>query len=652
MGGVKDMEKTTPSNKRYIDLNRTIARSFLHYTPPDDLTVSEWSEQHRVLSRENSAEAGPWNNERTPYLVEVMDAFTDYRVEKITLVASSQVGKSELELNIIGYIIDQDPGSILYVQPTEGDAKKFSRLRIAPMIRDSPTLRKKVADIKSRDSGNTMLQKSFPGGMLTIVGSNSASGLASTPARYVLGDERDRWALSAGTEGDPWALAEARTTTFYNSKMVDVSTPTIKGVSPIEKSFQAGTQERWCHQCPDCNEWINIVFNHIHYKFDTVIVNKKKDFIVKSIEWGCPACGCLSSEEKMRRQPAKWVAENPAAIDKGHRSFWLNAFSSPWQPWSKVVYAFLSAKDDPQRLKVVFNTMLGELWEDRGDIDDEDTLLARREDYGTRSDGSQIELPEGVLVLTCGVDTQNDRLEYEVVGHGYYGETWGVKKGIIIGDPHESQVWERLDDVINHIYRFEDASRGLAISMTFVDSGGHKTQDVYRECRKRAHRRVFAIKGVGGDGVPYTSPPRKAKIVVDGKVIGHTWLYAIGVDSGKSDIMSNIKVQEAGAKYCHFPLGSEQGYDTTFFNGLLSERLVMKQSRGKTRWAWEKLPGHERNEALDCRNYALAAYRALDPDLEAVEKRLRGMAEQKKETPPKKTRSKVKKNSITSGSDW
>lgn len=199
--------------------------------------MSQWAEKNRRLSPESSAEAGPWRNERTPYLVDIMDAFTDPKVNKLTVVAASQVGKSEVELNIIGYIIDQDPGSTIYVQPTLDDARKFSRLRIAPMIRDSKPLRKKVSDVKTRDSGNTILQKSFPGGMLTITGSNSPSALASTPARYIIGDERDRWASSAGTEGDPWALAEARQTTFYNAKSIEVSTPTIKGASNIENGF-------------------------------------------------------------------------------------------------------------------------------------------------------------------------------------------------------------------------------------------------------------------------------------------------------------------------------------------------------------------------------------------------------------------------------
>ena len=647
-------KKTTAETPRLRPVDRTFNRAFANYTPPADLTVSEWAEAHRVLSRENSAEAGPWRNARTPYLVEIMDAFTDPKIKKLTVVASSQVGKSELELNIIGYIIDQDPGSILYIQPTLDDAKKFSRLRIAPMIRDSATLRSKVADVKSRDSGNTMLQKSFPGGMLTIVGSNSASGLASTPAKYVLGDERDRWALSAGTEGDPWALAEARTTTFYNAKMVDVSTPTDKGTSPIEKSFVEGTRERWCHQCPHCGEFSNIVFDDIKFDFETIGSGRQKDYVIKSISWACPECGCLSSEEEMRRQPARWIAENPEGYARGHRSFWLNAFSSPWQSWEKVVYAFLRARNDPQRLKVVFNTMLGELWEDRGDLEDEDTMMARREDYGAREDGTPVDLPEGVLVLTCGVDTQDTFFSYEVVGHGFYGETWGIKKGVVMGDPNDDETWALLDGVLDKVYRFKDG-RGLSISMTCIDSGGHKTQSVYKHCRDRIGKRVFAIKGQGGDGVPFTRPPSKVNIVVNGRNVAKAFLYSIGVDAGKATIMSNLKVQEPGPKYCHFPRGEDRGYDHSFFNELLSERMVMKQERGRVRWAWERIPGIQHNEALDARNYALAALRILDPNMDAVADRLRAVrrgGDATKQEPQTKKRTRVKKSNLMGGDAW
>lgn len=606
-----------------LPVDRTFTKAVQNNKPPENLTVSQWAEKYRILSRESAAEAGPWRNSRTPYMVEVMDAFDDPRVHDIAVVAMSQTGKSELELNTIGKIIHQDPAPILYVQPDLGEAKKFSTVRIAPMIRDCPVLRSRVADIKSRDSKNTILQKSFPGGMLTMVGSQTASALASIPVRYVIGDEIDRWALSAGTEGDPWELAEKRTTTFYNAKRIAVSTPTIKGFSRIEKLYFDGTQEKWYTQCPDCEEWNEVIFDDIKIDFEASKGKRgKASYKLNSVHWCCPSCGCIHTEQETRTYPCKWVAENPEAINRGRRSFWVNAFFSPWRSWDEIALKFLEVHKDPEQFKVFYNTVLGQLWEDRGDLEDEDTMLARRESYGSHPDGTPVELPDGVLVLTCGVDTQDDRLEYEVVGHGHYGENWGIKKGVILGDPNDDEVWLRLDDVIDHVYRRSDG-RGLTISLTFVDSGGHKTQSVYKHCRDRVHKRVFAIKGVGGDGVPFTRPPSKVKIVVNGRTIGQTWLYSLGVDAGKADIMGALKVQEPGPKYCHFPRDEGRGYDLAFFNGLLSEKLVLKSERGRTRWTWVKLQGHERNEALDCRNYALAALRVLDPDMDAVEARLR-----------------------------
>ena len=625
---------------RNRQLVKCLARLSKRFKPPQDLTVTEWADKYRRLSPEASAESGPWHTARTPYLKDVMDAFTDPKVRRIVMAAASQVGKTEMELNIIAYIIDQDPGSILYIHPTLEDARKFSRLRIAPMIRDNKQLREKVSDIKTRDSGNTILQKQFPGGMLTIAGSNSPSALASTPVRYVIGDERDRWAESAGSEGDPWGLAEARQATFYNAKAIEVSTPTVKGASNIETSFDQGTQERWCHQCPECGEYGEIVFDRIHFDFDVKKVNGKKSYTIKGpIAWACPHCGCLIEEERMRKQPAMWIAENPDAYDKGIRSFWLNAFSSPWTPWEKIILSFLMAKDDPQQLKVVFNTLLGQLWEDRGGIEDEDTMMSRREDYGVREDGSPVELPDGVLVLTCGVDTQDNRLEYEVVGHGRYGETWGIVKGYIMGKPDTDEVWQQLDDVVDHVYKFRD-NKGLRISLTFVDSGGHYTQDVYERCRERKNKRVFAIKGKGGDGIPFVSPPSRVPIRDDKRIT--CWLYTLGVDAGKEAIMSSLKVQEAGPKYCHFPKDESRGYDSYYFTGLLSEKLELTQTKRGNVWRWVKIPGHNRNEALDCRNYANAGLRILNPDMDAIERRLKNLPEKNDKPKPAVVRRRVK----------
>lgn len=632
----------TTNKKDAKKLNAAIGPAIRNFKPPENLTVSEWADKYRRLSPESSAEAGPWRTSRTPYLRDIMDCFTDPKVRRIVMVSASQVGKSELILNSIGYIIDQDPGSIQFVQPSLDDAKKFSRLRIAPMIRDCKRLRAKVADVKSKDSGNTILQKSFPGGMLTITGSNSASALASTPARYIFGDERDRWAVSAGREGDPWELAEARQTTFYNAKSIEVSTPTIKGASNIENSFYKGTQERWCHKCPECGEYSNIIFDRIRFEHSVEKVRGKKVYTINGpITYICPHCGCINTEETMRKQPAKWIAENPDAYNDGVRSFWLNAFSSPWTPWERICKKFLQAKDDPEALQVVYNTLFGELWEDRGDLADEDEMLARREEYGTNADGSPVEVPEGVLVLTCGVDTQDNRLEYEVVGHGHYGETWGIKKGYIMGRPNTAEVWQQLDDVIDHVYKFKDSERGLKISITCVDSGGHFTQEVYEACRARKNKRVFAIKGKGGDGIPFITPPSKVPIRDNKKIT--CWLYNLGVDAGKAAIMAAIKVQESGPKYCHFPRGEGYGYDTYYFNGLLSEKMELVKSSKGQRWAWVKIPGHNRNEALDCRNYAMAGFKIIDPDTFAVEQRIKELPgkQQKKAVQPQRRKNKA-----------
>ncbi len=521
-------------------LNSAIAKALAGMKPPDDLTVTQWAERDRRLSTEASAEPGPWRTSRTPYLREPMDAFTDPKVRRIVMASASQVGKSELENNIIGYIIAEDPGSILYIHPTTIDAKEYSKLRIAPMIRDCPTLRRKVAAPKSRDSGNTLLQKTYPGGILTMCGSTEAHALASKPIRYVLGDERDRWATSAGNEGDPWELAMARQTTFYNAKAVEVSTPTVKSASAIEASYGEGTMERWKSRCPHCGKYHEIQWEHIRYDYEETVVNRKKAYKVKSVWYTCPGCGCTSDEATMKKAPARWEADNPAAYAQGVRSFWLNAFVSQWASWASIVLKYLNAIGNTRKLQVVYNTCFGLLWEDRGDLEDEDSLMARREEYPA-------ELPDGVLVLTAGVDTQDNRMEYEVVGHGHFGETWGIEKGIVMGRPDDEKTWAKLDEVLfDRVFHFADGL-GLRLSMTFVDEGGHFTQDVRLQCRARIGKKVFCIKGMPGPDKPYTAPPKQMKIIVNQKTIGTCWQYQIGVDSGKVMIMDqNSAISPSG----------------------------------------------------------------------------------------------------------
>ena len=612
-------------------LNKAMRKVLAGMTPPDDLTVTQWAEAKRRLSAESAAEPGPWRTERTPYLREPMDAFTDPKVRHIVMVAASQVGKSEFLNNCIGYIIDEDPGSILFIHPTTIDAQEYSKLRIAPMLRDSPALRQKIAAPKSRDSHNTILQKAYPGGILTMCGSTEAHALASKPIRYVFGDERDRWATSAGNEGDPWDLAMARQTTFYNAKAVEVSTTTIKNASAIEAAYYTGTMERWNSKCPHCGEYHEIRWSDIRFEYDEIIVSHKKTYKVKKVYYTCPGCGCISTEAEMKRAPAKWIAENPEAYGQGTRSFWLNAFVSQWASWESIVLKYLNALGSTKKMQVVFNTCFGEPWEDRGDIEDEDSLLARREDYGKDKNGEPVELPPGVLVLTAGVDTQDDRMEYEIVGHGFFGETWGIEKGIVMGRPDDDATWNKLDEVVfDRVMRFENGV-GLRVSMSFVDEGGHFTQSVRAQCNARISKKVICIKGMPGQDKPYISPPKKQKIFVNQIAVGTCWQYQLGVDSGKEIIMDNLRVQTPGQKYCHFP--KRDDYGSAYFAGLLSETKVYDPNK-KQPWSWKKIPGHERNEPLDCRNYALAAFKALPKNLDEIDRQIKAASGVRVPAPP------------------
>lgn len=580
--------------------------------PPAKQTVSEWADKNRVLVSESSAEPGRWRTDRAPYQREIMDSFTQPGIWQIVIMASAQVGKSEIELNMMGCAIDNDPGPMLYIQPTDNVADDYSKRRIQPMIDACPRLRRKVYKQRSRDTTNTITMKTFPGGSLAIIGANSPADLSSKPVRYIFMDETDRFPPSAGTEGDPQELAERRTETFrHNRKIVKTSTPTIKGHSKIETDYMNGTQEEWRTECPHCHTFSFIKFENIKFEKETVKNEQgEEDYKVLSVGWECPVCKRVIPEHEAKRLPAKWVSNNPGALDNGIRSFRLNAFMSPWSSWKDIVWKFLKAKKDPDKLKVFHNTVLGETWEVHIKNGLEYELYKRREYYDA-------EVPTGVLVLTMGVDTQDNRLEYEVVGWDREGQSWGISRGIIPGRADAPGVWEEIDQLLDREWQLKNGMQ-MKILATFVDSGGHFTQDVYRECARRQTKRVWAIKGEPGEGKEYCHPMKRS---------GDTVKFMIGVDDGKGGIMYEAGVKEPGPSYMHFPIDYRAGYDREYFKGLISERMIIKRRNGQSVVTWEKF--YERNEPLDCRNYARAAYRYFHWPFNRIERALKGEEEEK-----------------------
>lgn len=578
-----------------MDALHGLARSTLEmFRPPRRRLVSEWADENRVLVTESSSEPGRWRTDRAPYQRAIMDAFNEPGIWRIVVKASAQVGKSEIELNMLGAAIDDDPGPILYVQPTDDVAEDYSKRRIAPMISACPTLREKVYKAKGRDSANTITMKSFPGGSLAILGANSPSGLASKPVRYLFFDEVDRFPASAGTEGDPIELAERRTETFKrNRKIVLTSTPTVKGASKIERAYLEGTQEEWHVQCPHCGEYRYLKFDDVKFDKTEYDANGKKAYKVHRVWWRCPACGAEAGEHDMKRQPAKWVMMNPNALEDGIRSFRLNAFMSPWSDWKDIVMKFLRAKDDPQLLQVFYNTMLGELWELRDRTGLPEKLHARREHYDA-------EVPKGVLVLTMGIDTQDNRLEYEVVGWDRNEQSWGISRGVIPGRADSEGVWDEVDALLDREWQMKNGMK-LRVMGTFIDSGGHFTTEIYRQCARRSSKRIWPIKGEQGMGKAYVRPMKR----MSGQ--SNATGFMIAADTGKEAILYAAEVNEPGPRYMHFPLDYRAGYDEEYFRGLISERQVMHRRGGQSVVTWEKT--YERNEPLDCRNYARAVYR-------------------------------------------
>lgn len=563
--------------------------------PPPRLKVSDWADRYRRLSSESSAEPGQWNTSRAEYQRGIMDALNDPSTERVVLMTSAQVGKTEILLNAIGYYMDYDPSPIMVLQPTLDMAKTFSKDRLAPMLRDSPALKDKVGDPRSRDSDNTVLHKKFTGGHVTIVGANSPSSLASRPVRILLADEVDRYPPSAGEEGDPLSLAIKRTTTFWNRKMVFVSTPTIKGYSRIEQEYENSTREEWKVACPHCGEYQAFRWSQIRFDDGTM---------------ECPSCRSRFDEFVWKRQPGKWVAREE---NQGSRGFHLNELASPWRRWEEVIADFKKAKDSPELLKTWVNTSLGESWEEKSDTD-ASLVMKRREQY-------MAQVPDEVLLLTCGVDVQDDRLELEVVGWSHGKESWGIEYQVFIGDTSQDPVWKQLDQYLQKEFTYADGT-GIHITSTCIDSGGHRTSEVYKFCRAREHRRIFAVKGRGGEGIPFIGKPSRNNRE-------NAALFVLGVDQGKATIISRLKINFEGDGYCHFPMKKETGYNEDFFEGITSESMRIVTKKGVRKVTWVKRPG-VRNEPLDCRNYATAAMEIFNPDFSYLEKNYKaslGMAQ-------------------------
>ncbi len=565
--------------------------------PDPDVWIDQWADEYMRIPRDTgAAEPGQYRTSRTPYAREPMRCLSPaHPCKRVITMVASQLMKTQIGLNWIGGLIHMAPSNILALLPSLGLAKRVSS-RISKTIKATPVLRERVASSRSRDSRNTMDTKEFEGGSLYVTTAGSAANLSELSARYVYGDEIDRWEVDIGEEGDPIELAETRGSTFgRNAKFYFSSSPTIKGASRIDDLFEGSDQRYFYVPCPSCGHMQTLEWERLHYS---------KDYSVVHYECAGPDCDVLIEEYHKGEMLAKGEWRAHAEGDGETVGFHLNALYSPlgWMDWRSLAKQFekakkAKAKGDLEPMQVFYNTRLAKVWDSAQEQTKAEVLIARAR-LETYTLGS---MPVGVLMLTGAVDVQANRLELMVMGFGVGMERWVVDHQIIWGDPADERTWAVLDEKLKARYR-HPCGVGLAILATAVDSGGHHTDEVYQFCRARRWRNIFAIKGASKPGKPVIAQrPSMQDVTWKGQTERNgVELWFVGTDTAKDWIYNRYSFAD-GPGALHFA----NDLPDEFFDQCVVERKVARYIRGRKRIEWVKGKA-DRNEALDLMVYCLA----------------------------------------------
>ena len=574
--------------------------------PIPRLTVSEWADKYRYLSSVSSAIQGRYKTDYTPYMRKIMDCLSyNETYKKVVFMKSAQCGGTEAAVNFVGYAIHINPAPIMLVEPKEDMMKKVSKFRIDPTIEMCPELKKRVAEKKSRDSSNTVNQKSFPGGVLFLTGANSATSLRSVPVRFLILDEVDGYPPDLDGEGSPIDLAIARTQMFPNKKIFIVSTPTKTSNSAIEREFLATDQNYFYVPCPHCGEMQRLVWQQLIWdegKPETAL-------------YFCIHCG-VGIEERYKEEflvKGEWRPEHPELSDPDTIGFHINALYAPFgmYSWKEMAIEFIKAQGNQEKLKTFVNTKLGETWEERGEAPPYKNLYNRRENYPMNV------VPDDVCFLTCGVDTQDDRLELEIVGWCADKRSYSIDYRVLEGNTAKPDVWNQLAEIVDERFYRSDGVE-YAIQKMAIDSGGHNTTHVYSFCRRYYASRVIPIKGMDHMKVAIAQPKKTRS-----NKVGSIGVWGVGVSFLKLELYAHLRLEKDSDDipppwYCHFP-----EYPEHYFRGLTAEELVTKKTKqGYEKQEWVKI--YSRNEQLDCRVYARAAASAVGLDKKTPEQ-LRAM---------------------------
>ena len=554
--------------------------------PPPRLRLSDWIEGEMRLPEDVSALPGRvslW-----PYQRGIADAISDPEIERVTVVKSVRVGYTTLLTGALASFVANEPSPILALLPTEADARDYMVSDLEPTFAATPTL----AGLLTADAGeggrNTLLSRRFPGGSLKVVAARAPRNLRRHNVRVLLIDEAD--AMEAGAEGSPIMLAERRTLSFANRKIVMGSTPIHEETSNVLRAYAASDQRIFEVPCPHCGARFELLWKHIHWP----------EGAPERAYAACPANGCVIDERSKAAMVGAGAWRATAAVT-GHAGFRLNALISGLAnaSWGKLAAEFVTAKADPATLQTFVNTILGQGWREAGEELDEAELAARAEPFGLDA------IPAEVLLITVGVDVQHDRLELVFLGHSRT-ETYVLGASVIWGTPDDETTWIELDDALRTTWR-HPLGGTIRVDAAAIDAGDGGTMDaVLAFCRPRFSRKVVAIKGAQGARPAIAASSSKG-----------SRLFIVGVDGVKSQIANRLS-RGGSIRFSHH-------LDARFFEELASERLVVRYRRGAPVRSWERIPGR-RAEALDCVVYGLAVRGLVSVDLNRREANLMGSA--------------------------
>lgn len=598
------------------DVQMAMYRALNNIVPPPDMLPSIWAEKEIEIGLGNAV-PGPIRFNTAPYQRGMIDVIKEPGIRRVSYMTGAQLGKTTIQQCISAYFIAHEPRSQIFMMPSQGDVQTFQETKLKPMLQANPKIAKVMAKPRGRDGVNNSRIISYVGGFLMFAWAGSTRTLRSRSAPITHADEIDNCETTA--EGSPLELLTQRSATFGDQRLrTEASTPTLQGFSNIEKSFNEGDQRRFYVPCPHCSEaqplhWGNVVWNgRKSSSVKDYELDLESEHQADTAGYACESCGVIwydgeriAAIRNAEKNGGGWRANKPF---KGHASFHAPEMLSTFRRMQDIVQSYLD-KIASEDIQVFVNVSLGEPFEEAGDQANAHVLHERCTEYPAQ-------VPMGGVYLTAGIDMQMDRLEIEIVAWGEAERSWSVDYRVLWGDPLQGDVWDDLDDVLNELFTHESGAR-LAISAACLDTGGTTgyTQTAYEYVRSKKNRRIFAIKGVGGWGRAIVEKPQRKQ---SGKNARKVDLFLVGTDEAKLVVMRRLAIEQRGAPgYCEFPLARDEEY----FQQLTAEKMVTRYIKGQPIREWVK-PDRARNEALDCRVYAYAALKIMQPSFRRTAERL------------------------------